>query len=151
MEKQRLNLDLDSLFPGEELIIGNTSIMIPPLGLSKIAMIAKKLKSIGVVLTTKEITWDNFQKPEKLFDLVQIIIDNIPEILEEASNIHGDDLKALPIDIVIAIVSKVIDVNLAAKESLEGNLKSLTEKLGALLKEDPKKEQNSELERQSKS
>lgn len=126
--RQSLNLDLDSLFPGESLTIGNTSIIIRPLGFEQIATLTKKLEGIGTLLTEKGVTWENYTKPENMFKLANVVLTNFPEVLEEASNVNMEDLKKVPLEVIVSIVDKVISVNLKSKETLVKNFKSLTEK-----------------------
>lgn len=149
-ERQRLNLDLDSLFPGDTFTVGTSSVLIKPLGIKQISVLAKKLKGVGKILAEENVTWDNFQEPENLVKLVTIVLDTFPEVLEEASNIAIDDIELLPVDMVIDLVNKIIEVNLASKEKLEGNFKSLAGKFSALMKETTKTDQKSKSPKQSK-
>jgi NTP pyrophosphatase (non-canonical NTP hydrolase) len=126
----RLNLDLDSLFPGDTITIGEQTIDIRPLGIQALAICARKLKGFGALLEKEGVTWDNYNRPENLLKLATILLEQFPEVLEEASNIHIDDLKELPLDVIVEILNKVIEVNIASKEKLEGNFKSLVEKMG---------------------
>ena len=137
-ERQSLNLDLESLFPGEPLTIGNSTITIRPLGFEQIAILVKKLSGMGSILSEKGVTWDNYMKPENLFQIASVLLVNFPEVLEEASNINIDDLKGAPLEVIVQIVEKTISVNLKSKEALEKNFKSLTMNF---LPQAPKKDQ----------
>lgn len=128
-ERQRLNLDLESLFPGDTLKVGDQTIDIRPLGLLQLATIARKLKGFGAVLAEDGVTWDNYNQPENLLKLAVILLEQFPEVLEEASNIALDDLQTLPLEIIIEILDKVLEVNMKSKEKLEGNFKSLAGRL----------------------
>ncbi len=128
MQRQSLSLDLDSLFPGTSIPIGNEQIVIRPLTIEQLSTLSKKLTGIGVLLSEAGITWDNFNTPENLFKLAIMILDNVPNVLEEAANVNIDDLKQLPMDIIVQIVDAIIAENLKSKEGLEKNFKSLTEK-----------------------
>ena len=46
-ERQRLNLDLESLFPGDTITIGYQTVDIKPLGIKQLAVISRKLKGFG--------------------------------------------------------------------------------------------------------
>lgn len=127
-ERTRLNLDLEALFPGDTLTIGDQTIDIKPLGIRQLAIIARKLKGFGKVLQEEGVTWDNYNQPENLLKLAVILLEQFPEVLEEGSNIAVEDLQDLPIDIVVEILDKVIEVNMKSKEKLEGNFKSLAGK-----------------------
>ena len=128
MERQSLNLDLDSLFPGESLTIGKTVIVIKPLGFEHIANLTIKLEGMGDALVEKGVTWDNYNEPANIFKIAVVTLKNFPDVLEEASNIKIEDLKKAPIEVIVDIVEKIISVNLKSKESLEKNFKNLAEK-----------------------
>ncbi len=131
-ERQRLNLDLESLFPGDTIIIGDNTLDIRPLGIKQLAIIARKLKGFGVILNEDGITWDNYNQPENLIKLAVILLEQFPEVLGESSNIAIEDLHELPIDIIVELLDKVIEVNMKSKEKLEGNFKSLAERFNLM-------------------
>ncbi len=128
-ERIRLNLDLESLFPGDTIKIGEQIIDIRPLSIKQLAVIARKLKGFGAVLEEENVTWENYGNPENLLKLAVVLLDQFPEVLEEASNIAIDDLQSLPLDIVVQILDKVLEVNMNSKDKLSGNFKSLVSRL----------------------
>ena len=128
MKKQKLSQDLEALFPGSALSIGNESIIIRPLNIEQLATLSKKASCIGSILVEKKITFENFNTPTNLFQLAVICLENIPDVLEEAANVEMDSLKKLPIEIIAQIIEKIISENLKSKEVLEKNFKSLIEK-----------------------
>lgn len=127
--RQKLSLDFDLLFPGEELTIGTSTIIIRPLTISQIATLSKKIKGMGKIISAEGVTWDNYTEKSSIFQLATVLIESFPEVLEEASNIQLSDLKQLPIECIVQIIAKVIDVNLKSKDDLTKNLQSLAEKL----------------------
>jgi len=133
-ERTRLNLDLEALFPGDTLTIGKQTVDINPLGIRQLAIIARKLKGFGKVLADEGVDWENYNTPENLIKLAVILLDDFPEVLEEGSNIALEDLQELPIDVVVEILDKVIEVNMKSKEKLEGNFKSLAQKFNLTTK-----------------
>jgi hypothetical protein len=139
MKKQKLNLDLEALFPGSALTIGNESIIIRPLNIEQLAILSKKVSGLGSILSEKNITIENFNTPENLFHLAVIALDNVPDVLEEASNVDIESLKQLPLTIIVEIIEKIISENMKSKEVLEKNFKSLIEKFQTPVKEIPKK------------
>jgi hypothetical protein len=141
-ERTRLSLDLEALFPGDSLTIGDQTIDIRPLGILQLSVIARKLKGFGAVLGEEGVSWDNYNQPENLLKLAVILLEQFPEVLEEASNIALEDLQQLPIDVIVEILDKVIDVNMKSKEKLEGNFKSLAQKFN-MTKEKPKSQRRS--------
>ena len=128
-KRQSLSINLDELFPGETVEIGTQSILIRPLSFSQVAILSKKIKGLGRLLTSEGVTWENYNTPDSIFKIAIIIIDNFPDILEEASNVKIDDLRALPLESVAKIVDAIVAVNMKSKEALEKNLASLAEKL----------------------
>lgn len=128
-ERQRITINLDKLFPGEPLTIGDSSVIIRPLYLEQIAILSKKITSIGEVLQKEGITWENYEDRASLFKVGSILLNHFPEVLEEVSNIAIEDLKQLPLTSIIEILQKVVEVNLQSKDDLLKNFKSLTEKL----------------------
>jgi hypothetical protein len=128
MQRQSLSIDLDTLFPGSPLTIGNQSIVIRPLSLEQIAELSTKVSGLYPIFIEKNITWDNFREPKNLIQIASILLVNAPVILEEASNIDISDLKKLPLEIIVQIVDKVVEENLKSKDLLEKNFKSLTAK-----------------------
>lgn len=131
-ERQRLTINFESLFPGDTLKIGDQVVDIRPLGIKKLAIIARKLKGFGKALSEQGVTLDNYSNPENLVKLSVLLLDQFPEVLEEASNIAEEDLQQLPIDVVVEILDKVITVNMKSKESLEKNFKSLVGKFNQI-------------------
>lgn len=128
-ERQRLNVDLDSLFPGDTLTICEQTISIRPLGIKQLAIIAKKLKGFGKLLSEDGVTWENYNQPENIVKIATVLLDQFPEVLEEASNIDIEDLEVLPIEIIAEILDKVMEVNMDSKGKLEKNFKSLAGRL----------------------
>jgi len=142
-DRTRLNLDLESLFPGDTITIGKQTVDINPLGIKQLAIIARKLKGFGKVLADDGVSWENYNSPENLIKLAVILLDDFPEVLEEASNIALDDLQQLPIDVVVEILDKVIEVNMKSKEKLEGNFKSLAQRFNLTTTAKPKSQRRS--------
>lgn len=130
--RQKLKLDFESLFPGEFVEIGKQQVNIYPLGIEQFAIIARKLEGVFAAFKTDNITWENFKTPENLFKIAVVLLDKFPEVLEEASNIDIEDLKKLPIDIIVELLDKIIEVNISSVSKLEKNFKSLAEKINKI-------------------
>jgi len=135
--RQSLSLDLDDLFPGQDITFGTKTIVIRPLSIQQIALLTKQINGIGTTLKSLSVNWDNYNTPENLFTIASVLLENFPNVLEEASNILIDDLQVLPIEAIVQILETIIEVNLKSKEALEKNFKSLTEKFAP--KENPAK------------
>jgi hypothetical protein len=136
--KQRLNINLEELFPGEPLKIGNDTIFIRPMGLLQLTKITRQLNDFMSLLSKENITFDNYTSPENLIKVVSILFEKFPDILEESSNISFDDLQHLPIDIITDIIVAVVKVNIKSKDSLVGNFNRLAQMI--TVKKDEKKE-----------
>jgi hypothetical protein len=138
--RQRLPIDFDELFPGDELTIGKSTVIISPLNITQISLLSKKIKGIGNILSKEGVTWNNYTEQSSLLKIAVILLDSFPEVLEEASNIDINDLKKLPPESIVEIVTKVIEVNLKSKDTLTKNFKSLTEKLMSLTNQETTEE-----------
>jgi hypothetical protein len=128
-ERQRLSVEtLEEILPGEVMKIGKQDVFIKPLGLLKLATISRKLKAFFKELQGQGINLDNAKTPENIILIASELLENFPTVLEEASNIHLDDINLLPIETVVELVDKIIDVNMKSNESFLGNLNRLTSK-----------------------
>jgi len=127
-DRVRLKLDYDSLFPGEVIRIGQTDVMIRPLGVSALITVVKHLNTLVGDLKEQGLTWQNFETPENLLKIAGIVVTKFPDLLAEATNIAEEDIAELPLPIVVSLMVKVVEVNLKAKEDLEKNFQTLAEK-----------------------
>jgi len=127
-ERIRITSELDELFPGKVFKVGTQHIDIKPLGIAKLASISKKLKSFGEQLGKEGVTWDNYNDKGNILKIAITLLDQFPEVMEEASNIAKEDIQLLPIDLIVELLNTIIEVNLASKEKLEKNFNSLAEK-----------------------
>jgi hypothetical protein len=96
MARIKLKLDFESMFPGEEYDLCGQIIPLRPLGIVQLASISKKVKSFIAALQERDITFDNYESPERLLDIAVLLLDQFPDVLEEASNISLDDLQHIP-------------------------------------------------------
>lgn len=133
-ERNRLGIDFSKLYRTTTMDIGGSMVTIRPLTyiqwaelLSKADLIIAKCKEEGVTL-------DNYRDPMKALTLAKILVVDFIDVLAEISNIHEDDLKALPIEVIVDILGTVIEINLASKEDLEKNFNRLTKILTHQLK-----------------
>ena len=133
-ERNRLGIDFSKLYRTTTMDIGGSMVTIRPLTyiqwaelLSKADLIIAKCKEDGITL-------DNYRDPMKALTLAKILVVDFIDVLAEISNIHEDDLKALPIEVIVDILGTVIEINLASKEDLEKNFNRLTKILTPQLK-----------------
>jgi len=128
-ERTRLKLDLDALLPGDEFPIGNETVTIRPLSLVQYKLIIGKVKALFAILKTHGVTGENYKDTDNLILIAEIVVEQFPDLLEEISNIASEDLQELPIEIIVALIDKCLEVNMKAKDSLMGNFKSLIGKI----------------------
>lgn len=131
-EKISFNVDWDSLFPGKEFTIGTFTHSIRPLNVETIAAITKRIKSIVPMLQAEEITLSNVNNPDKIIKLAQILIDNAPEIISDATMINIESIVKFPPQCLLELIATTVEVNLESKDTLEKNFKCLTETLNSL-------------------
>lgn len=136
---QRLNLNLDSLFPGKSIKICDQVVIIKPLNVEQLAMISRTIKGYVDVLVEDGVTWETVKLPANIMKIAVTLLEQFPEVLETASQIAKEDLLQLPVEIIVDILTTVIEVNLESKEKLEGNLNSLIESLNLPVEETPVK------------
>jgi hypothetical protein len=137
-QRQKITIDIDQLFPGETIKIGESILTIRPLSFYQIAMLTKQGKELVSMLKEQGVTLENFNKPENIFKCSAVLMDHFPSILEESANIDIEDLQKLPIDIIVQIVEKVVTVNMKSKDDLIKNFNSL---IGKILPEEVVKSQ----------
>lgn len=136
--RQRLNIDLEALFPGDTITIGEQVVDIRPLGIAQLAIVARKLKGFGAVLAEEGVTWENYSTPESLLKLAVSLLENFPDVLEEATNIDQEDLLQLPVDCIVELLDKVIEVNMKSRDTLEENFSRLAGRFSLIQKPTPK-------------
>lgn len=125
-KRQRLDFDLNSLFPQSSCTIAGCDVVIVPLNLEQIASLSHLAEVLIKGFVESGVTLTNITEDmSKLTKVVGVILSKAPELLEEASNIHIDDLKKLPISEVVKLVSKIIEVNGQSKDDLLKNFRSL--------------------------
>lgn len=140
-ERIRLSEDLDTLFPGSIVTIGTQKIEIRPLGVAKLASIFRKLKAFGTSLGDEGVTWDNYSEHQNVIKIATSLLEQFPDVLEEATNIAAEDLQRLPLEVIAEVLSIVLEVNLSSKESLSKNFNGLIEKFNKLTTDQPKKKE----------
>ena len=129
MARQKLTINFDTLFPGEVLTIGSSTLMIRPLNIKQISTIMKQLDAVTQRISQQGITFENYNIPANLFKIAIAIMEDAPEVLAEASDVELEDLLALPLDMIIVLLETVVQVNLKSKDDLVKNFLSLTKKL----------------------
>jgi hypothetical protein len=132
--KIKITEDLSSLFLTSEVLVGAQSITIHPLTLRQYIPLTNKLKQLYKSCTDSGINAENWKAPENLFSIVDIILANFPEVFEEVSGIDREDLLDFPLEILVAVLTKCVEVNASSIQSLLGNSKSLLGMFGLEVK-----------------
>lgn len=145
-ERQTLSIDLDELFPGETVEIGKSSIIIRPLSLEQIMTLAVQAKGIMNILAEQGVTWKNYNTADSLAKIAYTLLDKFPDVLEELANVAIADLKKLPLEAIVAIIDKVLYVNLKSRDALEKNFSSLTKNLAPMVEKLKDEEETPEQE-----
>ena len=138
-ERTRLKIDLDAILPGDQFQIGSESVLIRPLSLVQYKVIIGQVKSLAAYLKEHGVDQKNWKETDNIIFIAETVIEKFPDLLAEVSGIHEDDLQELPLEIIVALIDKCMEVNMKAKDSLLGNFKSLIGKInvsGLLQKEE---------------
>ena len=129
--------DWESLFPGTEYTIASTTFRIKPLSLKGLAYISTKFSQIGMKIGALNLTLSDLDSGSRnitaMTELISTILEEAPEIISEMTGVHEDDIKNLPLDVVVDMFNVSLDVNLNSQEDLVKNLKSLGEKFNKFL------------------
>lgn len=127
MDKVKLSDDdWKALLPERQYQLGKVTLSLRPLSITEIAKMSRMLSRSIEVFKEKEITLKNYQTPENMAIVVDILMSASPEIISDCIGLETEDVKRLPIDKAIDIIKELIELNLEAKTSLMGNLQGLT-------------------------
>lgn len=143
--KKRLN-NISDLFQVDTYKIGDNNIDLRPLSVFELISVLSRIKklkdsfvgegkSVGILVEQSAGPGDMLEElpvdvePEvdvyKFIDIIVSVINEAPDILSDCTGIHEDDIKALPLDVVVDLAAHVVAINMKSKESLMGNWNSL--------------------------
>ncbi len=137
-----LDVDLEELLPGDIFTIGKKKkqdVIIYPLSLKRYTILLKKLKSLYKSILEQGVNKDNYNDIDNIVIIAETILKDFPQILEETSGISFESLELLPPEIIVALVTKIIEVNTKSKDVLLGNYASLTSTIEKLFPAKKKK------------
>jgi hypothetical protein len=126
---QRIRLsdkDFALLLPSKVITVGESKITVYPLGLKAMKEMVDRLADIIADITSAGITFKNYTEPDKLVELVRLVMDTSPTLLADMSGIAMEDLERLLLATNVEIFTQVLQLNIESQEGLEKNLKSLT-------------------------
>lgn len=121
--------DWDLLLPEKSITLGKTLYPIKPMGLEVLASVVADVKTIQSDLKEAGVTLENYSDIDRLVFMTSAILENVPQALQKASGLHIEDLKRLPLNIVVKVLGTVLDINIESHEGLEKNLLDLAEKI----------------------
>ncbi len=132
-EPTRLNIQWANLFPADTITIGDQKVEIKPMKFGRLASVVRELRSFMDTLVAQDITFDNYHTPDNLLSIATTLMESSPGLLAKAANLHEDDIAEMPLEIVVQVLSKAIEVNLKSKDSLLKNFKGLTDQVQNLM------------------
>jgi len=121
--------DWKSLLPGKPFKLGHKAIDLYPLGAGTLAEITRSIWTIQEDIAEAGVNKENIGDPESILKITSIILEKAPDILEKATGIATADVKRLPLDLCVDLVTAVLDVNIESRESLEKNFITLAQKV----------------------
>lgn len=121
--------DWETLFPGVEFTIGTTKLKLQPLALEDISLILKKVTMITSQLSDLNLSMtDLTENSLKIVQLVELIVDEAPDILSQMSGLKESDVRALPLATSVELFNAALDVNIKSQEDLVKNFKGLADR-----------------------
>ena len=123
--------DWKILFPGKIVKIGTQNINIKALGLQNLADLISSLEIVICACKDQGITLDNYQA--HYLELANIVLTESPEILASLVDIDVEDVKRLPVNIAVELLTTALDVNLDSQEDLSKNLYALVGQIAAIV------------------
>jgi hypothetical protein len=133
MKKVKFDVDWSDLFPGKSFDVGSKTHFVKPLNIKGIAMVVNKVKSITPILKEQGIDLNKMTQQmsaqdviDMMLNAVPILMENVPEVISEATGIEVESLMDFPPQYLIKLVTVAIETNMESKEALEKNFKSLT-------------------------
>ena len=118
--------DWDTLFPGEQFKIGSTELNLQPLALEDISLILKKVTMITSQLSELELSLEDLTGNSlKIVQLVELVVEEAPEILSQMSGLSTADVRSLPLATAVELFNAALDVNIQSQQDLLKNFKGL--------------------------
>ena len=143
-EKQNLMSFLTGLAPEKDVPIGEGKAVIKAMPLGVLTSVARQFKEFGLKVKQQGVTWENYKDKESLIIIAVTLLEDFPSLLSDITNIDQESLEAMPLEIVIELISASMEVNAEAKESFLKNFKSLAGNLQKLLGTEEMEEEEEE-------
>ena len=120
--------DWDVLFIAQDFLIGTTTIKLVPLSLQDLPAIVSEFVKIRDSILSSDVTVNNYVS--KVSKLSTMIATKAPGLISIMSGLHVDDVKKLPITVVIALLTACIEINTKDQKNFLKNLMALADKIG---------------------
>ncbi|MEO5332152.1 MAG: hypothetical protein H7839_09025 [Magnetococcus sp. YQC-5] len=128
--------DWEALFPGEELVIGNKTFYLRPLGLDGysrvVQLVTTSIQQAKESRVLEKMQGESLSVDEALVIgqlVVKLLSENIPEVIEICLGLNRADAARLPPGVVTGIVERIIDINAKSQEGFVKNLVALIQKV----------------------
>jgi len=123
--------DWQHLLPERPYTLGAREIMLRPVTVDEIALCVKYAGGIKAAMAEAGI--DRANVMARLPEVIAIVIDRFPAVLEILTGIHRDDLRRLPAGELLALANEVADINLFSREGLEKNFLALADGISRMM------------------
>ena len=122
-----------------EITLCGTKVLLFPTPTERLARVVAQIKSVMGELKEAGLTFENYNEPENLITLAEVLMSRCPSVLSDASDIDLDDIRRLPPGEILVLLKGVIDINVKDRENLTKNFQSLTGAIKGLTKAEPPK------------
>ena len=132
-EKSNLLQFVENIFPQKTIPVGSGTVTLKAMPFGTIVSVITQLKEFGGRLKEQGVTWDNYQEQKQSVIMAVTLAQEFPSLLSEMTNIELESINALPLDVLVEIVSGTVEVNLKSKDNFLKNFKGLTENLQKMM------------------
>jgi len=125
--------DWESIFKVETFAIGKTVLQLRPLGLEDLAYVTLLISQISEKVI-HQIPKDEKERKlpelinEMLPSILSVVQKEVPEAVSIMSKLDKEDVKNLPAELLLDLVTKCIEINIGSLESLSKNFIALAGK-----------------------
>lgn len=135
-EEKKIKLsdqDWENLVPIIEIPIASQKVSIRPLGFKKLTETIRKFQNSQKELLESGVTLENYSSPEGMLAITTIILERMPDIISDSSNIDLTDVERLPINVALTLVEAILDANITSQKGFLKNLTALATKAAQLM------------------
>jgi len=124
--------ELNTLFLTNTINIGSVIYIIRPYTIEELFEVTARLKAMKDILQNEDVALDNFSSVQSILTIISDSYFFVQKEICSIINISDRDFGKLPLEIVVSIIDKIIEINLQSKELFENHL----QKLGGKTKSD---------------